>query len=140
MVYTSDKHLGTKLVFVLAWAVSLVLVAYLVSLIYPLLGFSKDYEIFPDLVLWIPITVLMIRLMDKYANDWAAYRYINKDLDTPVTRDAARRLSFLFCENADGKWYPMKQVKALPKEQRKQYLFNFAAELAERSRSGKLIT
>lgn len=140
MIYTTDKHLGAKLGFLFVLGVLVVLIAYLVSVIYPLFGFPNDYEIGVDVALWIPLTIIVVRLMDKYA-DWFATYHVNKDLRTPISWDEARQVSFIFSGHLeDGQWYPMKQIRDLPEEQRRPYLFNFARETAERVHSGKLIT
>ncbi|MEP6922381.1 MAG: hypothetical protein ABI967_14745 [bacterium] len=56
-----------------------------------------------------------------------AYFYGRNDLQTPITFDEARRLSFLFAGDADGQWYRLTETRKLPEGARKQYLFDAAA-------------
>ena len=89
-------------------------------------------------VVWLPLmaiaTAALAYLENKYDSSLdalAAYLYVRQELETPVSFAEAKALSFLFRGNTLGKWYPMIETRKLPKEERKQYLFDFAARVRQ---------
>jgi hypothetical protein len=145
MAYTSDQHLAVKMVTFFAWAGAWIALGYVLHRITsPLLALSKKYdELVPYGIAFLIVSGILAYLFHKH-DPWfdavGAYFYIRQDSGTTLSFAEAKALSFLFVGDADGKWYPLTEVKKLPKEKRKQYLFDFAAQIAERIRSGKIIT
>jgi hypothetical protein len=80
-------------------------------------------------VSWVFITVFGVLLVpfliaSRYALILADYLYILVGLDTKVTWQQARELSYLFAEHADEKWYPCREVLTMDPSVRLQYLYD----------------
>lgn len=57
--------------------------------------------------------------------------YINLSLRTKTTLKESWYFSFLFSPNDSGRWYPLKQIKQMEKDQRKAELFLAARQIYE---------
>jgi hypothetical protein len=57
------------------------------------------------------------------------YLYIRCELFAPVTWSEAEKLAFLFSGDANGKWYPLRELRKIPKEYRREVLFEFADKI-----------
>lgn len=64
-----------------------------------------------------------------------SYLYLRCCLFTPVTWKEAETVGFLFHGDADGRWYPLTELRKLPKDLRRETLFEFA-DLIMRRRYG----
>jgi hypothetical protein len=134
MAYTSDQHLAVKVVTLFAWGGSWISLGYLLhQLTSSVLALPEEYdELVPYGIAFLVVSGVLAYLFHKH-DPWfdavAAYFYIRQDLRTPVSFAEAKALSFLFAGDEEGRWYPMKEVRKLPKDQRKQYLFDFAAKV-----------
>jgi hypothetical protein len=62
-------------------------------------------------------------------NTLSSYLYITRELKTPVSWSDARNLRWLFVVNFQGTWYPLKHIRRLPKEQRREALFAQAQQV-----------
>ncbi len=84
------------------------------------------------MIMAVAIIALLENKFDASLDALAAYLYVRQTLGTTVSFEEARALSFLFIGDADGKWYPLSEARKLPKENRKQYLFDFADQFQRR--------
>ena len=140
MAYTSDQHLGIKLITFFAWGGLIIGFGYLAQVVAAYFGLSKEREAIPFFVAFAIVSGVFFYLLHRYdhiLDALAAYWYLKRDLKTPVSWEEAKALSFLFVGDKEGQWYPLAGVRKLPKDQRKQYLFDFAAEIADRRRMDK---
>jgi hypothetical protein len=62
-------------------------------------------------------------------DDLSTFFYVRRTLKTVITYKEAKDLIILFTPNETGKWYPLSEIKALPENERKAYLFH-QAEIA----------
>jgi hypothetical protein len=132
MTYTSGTHLAIKLAVGLVFlivTISLSMSAFQATLS---LGLREGWGVIPFAVVFVACLIVYSKLTAKYEEEVGAYFYLRGELETQVSFQEAKALSFLFSGENGGKWYPLAEVKKLPKEQRKQYLFDFA----ERVRPG----
>jgi hypothetical protein len=92
------------------------------------LGMPESFEVVPYIVSMAACVLTYAWFADKSEvfDAVPAYFYVRNKLKTAITFEEARRLSFLFDGCLNGKWYPLTEVRNLPAEQRKQYLFDFA--------------
>lgn len=130
MAYTSDQHLVVKMGTFFAWGLSCVGLGYLLETIGRLLGLSVE-QIVPYGIAFVIVSAAVAYLLHRYdpiLDAFSAYLYIRQGLETRVSFAEAKALSFLFAGDAEGKWYPLAEVRKLPEENRKQYLFDFAAQ------------
>jgi len=65
-------------------------------------------------------------------NTFHSYLYIRLWLFTPVTVREARDLAPLFSLGEGGKWYPCTDVRKLPREQRKAFLYAVLERYSQR--------
>ena len=60
-----------------------------------------------------------------------SYCYVRLSLRTPITAKEAEKVGFLFDGTLGGSWYPLKSIKKLDPEFRKEFLFRFANKIAQ---------
>lgn len=86
-----------------------------------------------EIVFFLGALALAIYLQTITTNRWisilSAYLYIRIRLRTKISLRDADYLSWLFVPNETGSWYPMREVLQIPREIRRQYLLNKAAEI-----------
>lgn len=69
----------------------------------------------------------MFLLMKTILNpNLPSYLYIRCSLFTPVSWKEAETVAFLFSGDAEGRWYPLRELRKLPKELRRETLLEFA--------------
>jgi hypothetical protein len=130
VAYTSDQHLVVKMGTFFAWGLSCIGLGYLLETVVRFLGPSVE-QIVPYGIAFVIVSGVFAYLLHRYdptLNAFSAYLYIRRGLETPVSFAEAKALSFLFA-GVNGKWYPLSETSKLPKENRKQYLFDFAARV-----------
>src|SRR5690348_5925628 len=125
MYYTSGFHLAIKLGAALGGLLLSLLPAWLVAEALIGAGMPKKYEVVAYLVVMGAWVVIQAKLTDKHQDFFdtlAAYLYIREELETKVSFEEAKALSSLFSGH-DGTWHPLTEVRKLPKDERKVYLF-----------------
>lgn len=131
--WTTNYHLLGRLIFlVLAFTLWGVFGAVILSIAQTYFNASKDNEIYYAYIPAGILSMLVAVLLDEKVfvlNDVATFLYIRNTLKTDVSLEEAKRLTFLFSGNK-GKWYPMEEVRKLPKESRREYLFERASSIA----------
>lgn len=65
----------------------------------------------------------------RWISIYSAYLYIRISLKTKISFRDANYLAWLFVPNETGRWYPMREIRQMPRELRRQYLLNKAAEI-----------
>lgn len=96
---------------------------------------DRKFGIAGILVLFLPIGGLIIlhdKLTNKFYNKLSTFLYVKLTLGADITFNEAGNLSWLFEVYDDGTWYPLREIRKLPKGERKYYLFNTAYEIAKR--------
>ena len=132
--YTTGYHLLIKLVVAFGGMFAAILPAWLITEFVAVFGMPREYDAVPFMIVWLACVGIAIKLIDKYQatlDAISSYLYIRATLGTEVDFNEAKALSFLFCEDEEGKWYPMLQIRKLPKPERKEYLFTFADRVIE---------
>lgn len=76
--------------------------------------------------------VLYVLLYGFFFKPVGNYLYVRISLRTAAGWRDMKRLDPLFCFDKQLQWCPMKEVRELPREQRRQYLLQQAAILADR--------
>lgn len=133
--HTSTCHLIVKLALFGVWGSSIVVAAFIAEWITPLIGLQTEYAIVPWLVLLVIVTLVFAYLENRYdasLDAIAAFLYLRVELGTQVSFKEAKELSFLFLANENGKWYALSVVRKLPKEKRRQYVFEAAEHVKEK--------
>ena len=131
MAYTSDQHAVVKLLTFFAFAMAWLGLGYLLEIGFDFLGLSLE-QLIPYGTAFVVVSGLTAYLLHKHddaLDAFSAYLYIRRGLETPVSFAEAKALSFLFVGDANGNWYPLAETRKLPKEERKQYLFDSAARI-----------
>lgn len=59
------------------------------------------------------------------------YLYVRVSLFTPISRDEAEKVSFLFDGSLDGKWFPLHVLRKLEREYRNEALQRIANKIAD---------
>ena len=131
--YTTGYHLFIRLVIAFGGMFLAILPAWFITEVVIVFGMPRAYEGIPFMAVWVACIVYEIRLTDRHQDTLdaiAAYFYIRETLKTHVTFGEAEALSFLFLADKNRKWYPVREVKKLPKAERRGYLFAFAQSVA----------
>jgi hypothetical protein len=132
--WTTNYHLLGRLIFlVLAFTCWGVFGAVIVSIAQAYFNASKDNEIYYAYIPAGILSILVAVFLDEKVfilNDVATFLYIRNTLKTDVSLEEAKRLTFLFSGNNNGKWYPMEEIRKLPKESRREHLFERASSIA----------
>ena len=134
MTYTSGFHFFIRFGLAFIGLGVGILVGWLLWVVAAFLGLPAKYEIAPFLLGFGIVVVVWIKLTDRYQgflDAIAAYLYIREELETPVSFQESKQLSFLFAGDAEDKWYPLSHVRELPKAERKQYLLDVAASFKD---------
>ena len=58
-----------------------------------------------------------------------AYLYVRLELLTSVTWKETENVAFLFSGDANGKWYPLRELRKIPRKYRREVLFEFAEKI-----------
>lgn len=111
--YTTNYHL---LVLVVSSVITLLFIAICASLKILILGL-------------ISVFFFLFFINSSLFNDLSSYFYVKYSLKVNVDFSEAQEFSFLFKANHMGLWYPLTEVKLLPKDERKKYIYNFIARL-----------
>jgi hypothetical protein len=96
------------------------------------LGMPSKYEVVPYLTAlfaWV-ICGIVIAERAEFYDTVPAYFYIKGELETPSLMMKLKQLSFLLNGSLNGRWYPLTEIRKLPQEQRKPYLFSFARRVS----------
>lgn len=88
-----------------------------------LAGVPKGYAI---IIGFVAMIAFHFGFLGHLFNYLSSYLYIRLSLRTPITFSEAKYFAFLFVPNDTGSWWPMREIKNLPKESRRQYIFEFA--------------
>ena len=72
---------------------------------------------------------IYIKYVVNYLHFLTSYLQLRLVLGVNVTFKEAKSLAALFVLNEEGAWFPVEEVKKLPKEERKSYLFKFAKKV-----------
>lgn len=59
------------------------------------------------------------------------YLYVRLWLITPIKIEEARKLDYLFDGSLNGQWYPLRAIRKIESEYRKEALFRFANKVAD---------
>lgn len=73
--------------------------------------------------------IVQYKLIAIHLHTLSSFLYLRLSLGIKVSWQEARYLAFLFSVNKSGKWYPLKEVKKIPKEKRKAFVCDFAAKI-----------
>lgn len=95
---------------------------------------DRKFGIVGIIIVLLPIGGLIIihdKLTDQFYNTLSTFLYVKLTLRTDITLDDAGSLSWLFEVYDDGHWYPLKEIRKLPKDERKYYLINTANKIAK---------
>ena len=76
--------------------------------------------------LWIFVFLFVTLRFSWPLANWLFLRLLR---GTPVTFRQARDFTQLLSPGGNGTWYPLKELKQIPREQRIQYLYDFLAHL-----------
>ena len=67
-----------------------------------------------------------------FLDTFIAYLYLRAILWVDVNWREAKSLSRLFVGNKSGTWYPLTEVRSIPRNQRKDYVYAFAQRLEDK--------
>ena len=71
----------------------------------------------------------LVVLSEHVFTPLSAFLYVRLSLRTPIRFAEAKPIAWLFVPNETGKWYPMRFLRSLPREQRRAALFHAVAEI-----------
>lgn len=94
---------------------------------------SSDYGEYIAFGLGLILMILAQIYVFAFLDYISAYLYLRLILFTPVSLKEAKELAFLFVPNDTGTWYPLKEIRKLPRHQRKQFLHQFAFRVSLRA-------
>lgn len=81
---------------------------------------------------WIPgalVLIIIFLVLEPY--NWVlGWLYVHHHLGISLTKEEAKAVEFLFNGSAGGKWYKLTPKPELSLDQRKQYLFQLATQVA----------
>jgi len=124
--YTTGFHRDLQVLNMFFYMFSWLGLAYLGEVYIKL--YSETFSLILSIVLSAGIIAyLEIKFIYPIINPLAAFLYLRLPLRTKVNFAEAKKLSFLFSGEM-GKWYPLEIVRNLPKEKRREYVFNFARQ------------
>ena len=110
--------------------VGLFAVLFFVAMVYGLLDTITGISKAPlpiSFIIFIVCCVGAIYLLNKTTGWVPTYLYISRTLSTEVSPTEAKELSFLFDGSLkNGKWYPLREIRELKPESRREALFQFA--------------
>lgn len=112
-------HRWTKL-FVFVKIISIILCIGIVITLLELLGIEHWAIVLPLIFATIICHAIFI---NPIYHILTTYLYVRVDLGTKISFKEAKDLRILFEPNKSGVWYPMKEIKQLPKEFRREALF-----------------
>ena len=73
------------------------------------------------------VIFINFKFMGDYSDNFSTYLYVRVHLKTEMSFSEIKQVAFLF-NGALGKWYPLEEVKNLPKKMRKDFIKDFAQE------------
>lgn len=104
------------------------------SLFHSIFDYDSDWI---DIIPFILTGIIFFYFYFKIAPVISTYLYVRFSLSTKISYKDADSLVGLFLPNESGKWTPMKDVKKLPIEKRRDYLLELAKlRILERYLSG----
>ena len=107
------------------------------ALLVVLLALAISLHLDKSLGVWPMIGVLVVLWVVIYRQGLstiASWLYARVSLGAVVSLDEARQLTCLFAIDGSGKWVPLKEVKRLPKAERRQALLTALAALRPQRR------
>lgn len=74
-------------------------------------------------------TVLYVnfKIIKDFPDNLSSFLYVRLHLRTKMSFSEVKEIAFLFNANWDGTWYPLEEVKRVPKQLRKKFIFDFAS-------------
>lgn len=130
--YTSGYH---GLLSYIQWMfnIALIMLSFgLISLVlFPLLkhtvGILIIFALSVSLMLYINF-----KIIKDFPDNLSSFLYARLHLKVKMSYSEVKEIAFLFNPDWDGKWYPMEEVRELPKHLRKKFIFDFASRRRNR--------
>lgn len=90
-------------------------------------------EFVSGIFIWFGCVLLLLKAVVLPLSPLPSYLYLRLTLSVPASWNDARELSFLF-EGIGGKWYPMDSLRNIPRELRREVLYEFADRIRAENR------
>jgi hypothetical protein len=133
--YTSGSSVIIKFAILIVVIIEIATVSYIAECIEPFMkGILPEYWEYIQIVLLAGVLLITLYLLikaDPFIGTLIAYLHIHDELETPISFNEAKELTFLFVADKNGKWYPLYEARKYPKEKRKQFVFQAAARIKQ---------
>lgn len=117
----TTTHVWTKLFIPINWVSRLLCIGLVLSLL-DLMGADGTFGVILFIVGFFGALIVHGLFIEQFYHVIQTYLYVTVNLGTKISMRDARYLMFLFAPSELGQWYPMKGIKDLPKEIRRQAL------------------